>query len=467
MKPSAIEGYDTNRGVLLILVAGGFAVMAGAAYVVFDVLPPRSLSLLSRLLLAMIALTVVLVWQPKLAVPLIVVSVFFSPDIVLAQIPGRSINLRVEDGILVAALLALVIRHVAGRKALSFVPTPLDRPILVYCAVGLISTLVGMSLGTVSPLRGFFFFAKRVEYFLMFYLLCFCLEEEREIKLAIYLILICALGISVHGVYMRMTSVGTQWRGFSPLGGSTRITEYAEILVLIIPIVIALPFEKRSFGYILAAPFAVFFMTYFLVDTLRRTAMIGVAVAVLFVAVHKYRTLIPFLAGAVIYFSVRLPENMAERINFLWLEITQYPYPGGSLPIRVAGVKTAVAKWLYKPLLGSGLGTYKLGSAVAHNQYSHILLETGVLGLGAFLWFIASIARLCWEGMNNAMDSLYRSLCIGFLAGILGWLVMNLGTISFTSIRTMNCFMIMTAILVAYSGIPFHRYRQAQSQKAA
>lgn len=453
MKVSVIEGYDSRRLTLPVMLVGGLITIAGALYVGLNVLPPRSLSLLSYLLPAIIALTIILVWQPKLAVPMIIVSVFFSPDIVLAQIPGRGVNLRVEDGVLLAVLLALVIRHAVGRDAISFARTPLDKPILTYCAVGLVSTLVGMYLGNVSPFRGFFFFAKRVEYFLLFYLLCFCLEEEREIKLAIYLILICALGISIHGIYMRITSPQVSPWGFSPLGGSTRTNEYAEILALIIPIVITIAFEKHSFAYILAAPFVVFFMTYFLADTLRRTAMVGVAWAILFLAVYKYRALIPLLALAVLYFSVRLPENIAERVNLLWFEVTQYPYPGGSLAERVIGVETAMSNWLYRPLIGNGLGTYRLGTVVAHNQYAHILLETGILGLGAFLWFIASTAKICWKGMSNTTNSLYRGLCIGFLAGILGWLIMNLGTVSFTSIRTMNCFIIMTAILVGYSRI--------------
>jgi len=446
----AALGYNTRSLAILALIIGALMI-AGALGSALKVLPSSSLPSLSYLLPVMIVLTVVFTWQPELVVPLIIVSVFFSPDIVLAQIPGRSINLRMEDGVLLAAMLALVIRYVVSREVISFVHTPLDKPILIYCAVGFISTSIGVYLGNLSPLRGVFFFAKRVEYFLMFYLIFSCLAGERGIKLAIYLVLICALGISVHGIYMRMTSAVMQWRAFSPLGGSARVTEYAEILVLIIPIVIAIAFEKRSLPYVLVAFLAVFFMTYFLADTLRRTAMVGVAVAILFLAVCRYQTLIPLLVITTLYISVRLPENVAERINLLWLEMTQYPYLGGSLPLRVASVKIAITEWLYRPLIGSGLATYSLDSAVAHNQYAHTLLETGMLGLGAFIWFLTSIARLCWEGISNAMNNLYRGLCVGFLAGILGWLIMNLGTISFTSIRTMNCFMIMTAILVASS----------------
>jgi len=51
--------------------------------------------------------------------------------------------------------------------------------------------------------------------------------------------------------------------------------------------------------------------------------------------------------------------------------------------------------------------------------------------------------------MKEAVNPLYRGYCIGFLAGLLGWLVMNLAVISFSTIRPMGFFMTMTAILVA------------------
>jgi len=144
MKPSAIAGQEISRIIILFLVISTFVLVAGALYVAIEILPAESLSRLSYLLPVMIAMTVLLTWQTKLTVPLIIVSVFFSPDIVLAQIPGRNVNLRIEDGILVAAMLALIIRYTAGREWFSIRSTPLDKPILAYCAVGLLSTLLGI-----------------------------------------------------------------------------------------------------------------------------------------------------------------------------------------------------------------------------------------------------------------------------------------------------------------------------------
>jgi O-antigen ligase len=115
----------------------------------------------------------------------------------------------------------------------------------------------------------------------------------------------------------------------------------------------------------------------------------------------------------------------------------------------VQGVKESLSGFLYRPLIGRGLGAYDIATAISHNQYAQFLSEVGILGMGAFWWLIVSLVKLCWRGIKESMDNLHRGYFIGFLAGLIGWLVMNLGTTSFTSIRTMEFFRIMMAVLVA------------------
>ena len=467
MRTSVIAGQDISRAILIFLVIITFVFIAGAVYVAMDILPGKGLFPLSCLVAGMTILTAILTWQPKVAMPLLIISVFFSPDIVVAQIPGRPVNLRVEDGIIVAALLGLLIRYAAGRAKIS-IRTPLDKPILAYCAVGLVSTLVGMYLGNVSALRGLFFFAKRVEYFMLFYLMYHYLEGKNEIKAAIYLVFLCILAISVYDAYMRLTTQTEieRWRAFGPPGNLDRSTEYGELLVMILPIVIAIAAETRTSFHITFAAVASPLMAYLLLDTLRRSAFVGAGVALLFLAIFRYRLLSIPLVGAVYYSIAYLPQRVIRRILFLWEELAQYPKQGGSFPLRMRGVKESLSIFLYRPLIGRGLGTYSLACAISHNQYSQFLSEVGILGMGAFLWLIVSLVRLCWRGIKESevtdafrptVDNLHRGYFIGFLAGLIGWLVMNLGTISFTSIRTMEFFMVMTAVLTACVESNLHR----------
>jgi hypothetical protein len=285
------------------------------------------------------------------------------------------------------------------------------------------------------------------------------LEGKKEMKTAIYLVFVCIFIVSVYNAYMRLT-VGAveRYRAFGPPGNLDRSNEYGELLVLILPIVVAIAVANRSFLHISAAAIGGPFMMYFLLDTERRVAFVGASVALLFIAIYRYRFLLALWAGIVCYSAARLPERMVYRIKYLWVEISHLDawrglpiaeVGSGSFYLRVQGAKRALANLLYRPLIGRGIGTHLLDIDITHNQYAQLLSELGILGTAAFFWFILSISRLCWRGIKMDTDNMLRGYCIGFLAGLIGFCVMALGAIVFTSIRTMEFFMVMTAVLTA------------------
>jgi hypothetical protein len=449
MRTSVIATQNINQAILIFLVISTFIFVAGAVYVGVNILPVKSFPWVAGLLAGMIILTAIFVWQPKVAMLLLILSVCYSPDIVIAQIPGRRLNLKPEDFIIVVAMLGLLIRYAAGREKIS-IQTPLDIPILIYCAVGLLSTLIGAYLGNVSVITGFFFYAKRVEYFVLFYLMYHYLEGKREIKVAINLLLILVISVSIYNVYMYAAGkVPEGARNFGPPGSQEQAFFTADIIILILPIILAVAFETRSRWYIVLAVICSYPMVSTLLDTLVRHAYLGGVAMLLFLAVYRYRFLLPMLAGVTFYASTRLPERVIWRIQFLWKEITQYPYPGGSLPVRTLGVKVAINEFAYSPLVGKGLGSYAMNAPVSHNQFTQVLIETGLLGLISFLWILFSSAMLAFRGIKNTIERLHRGIYIGYIAGLIGWLFSASGAPPFSAIRTMETFIIVMAIVMA------------------
>lgn len=59
---------------------------------------------------------------------------------------------------------------------------------------------------------------------------------------------------------------------------------------------------------------------------------------------------------------------------------------------------------------------------IAHNQYIDLLLETGVLGLGCFLWFVVAAGRLAWR-LRERPDGFGRGYVCAALGGLAGMLV--------------------------------------------
>ncbi len=86
------------------------------------------------------------------------------------------------------------------------------------------------------------------------------------------------------------------------------------------------------------------------------------------------------------------------------------------------------------PLLGVGPANYYwytplypiLGWYVkfnSHNQYVDLVAQTGLLGLGFFLWFVVETGRLGWRLRNRFEDGFARAYVNSCLAGLVGTLV--------------------------------------------
>lgn len=86
------------------------------------------------------------------------------------------------------------------------------------------------------------------------------------------------------------------------------------------------------------------------------------------------------------------------------------------------------------PVLGLGPANYSwytplfpiLGYSVqfnSHNQYVDLLAQTGLLGLGCFLWFAWEVGRLGWRLRTSVPEGFATAYVYGALAGLAGTLV--------------------------------------------
>jgi len=108
----------------------------------------------------------------------------------------------------------------------------------------------------------------------------------------------------------------------------------------------------------------------------------------------------------------------------------------GSAQSRFPLMKTALAVIQDHPLLGVGPNNYTLAMRrygavygkwgdwvyTVHNKFLLVWAETGLGGLIAFIWFMASTIRLGWKGWKAA-DPLLSPLAFGFTAALIGHVV--------------------------------------------
>jgi O-antigen ligase len=145
-----------------------------------------------------------------------------------------------------------------------------------------------------------------------------------------------------------------------------------------------------------------------------------------------------------------LPQAVKNRIMYTFTQ----PEELGQIQIgdlrldtstsaRLKSWKEALSDWTKHPLLGYGVTGYHFVDA----QFPRILVETGILGLVAFLYLLYSIFKLTMHYLKEVKTPYHQGLGIGFLAGFVGLVVHALGANTFIIVRIMEPFWFFVGII--------------------
>jgi putative inorganic carbon (HCO3(-)) transporter len=130
---------------------------------------------------------------------------------------------------------------------------------------------------------------------------------------------------------------------------------------------------------------------------------------------------------------------------------------------RIGFWKNAVSVIKMSPVWGTGLNTYaKIIKRnpdqktwwYAHNGYLQLTAETGLLGLGCFLWVLFVLFK---HGLNSCrgMEGLWPlSFLQGTLAGLFGFLVQSFFDNTFFTVQLSVLLWMLTGLLVAVMRLP-------------
>ena len=84
------------------------------------------------------------------------------------------------------------------------------------------------------------------------------------------------------------------------------------------------------------------------------------------------------------------------------------------------------------------------------NEYFRVIGDLGLVGLFGFLWLLFRPLRLSSRGYRLASEGTFaRGLCGGYLLAILCMMIHAWGATTFTSIRTMETFMVLTGLFLS------------------
>ena len=402
---------------------------------------------------------------------ILIFSMLLSPEIMAGDTGagslGRGVTLRLEDFLLVVIGFSWFARNAVDKELGLFLKTPLNKAILIYVLTCVISTGFGVMADRVELKTGSLYVLKYLEYFIVFFMMVNHVRNTDQIRRFIICLFLTCFIAALIGAYQipgggRVSApfegdvgepntfggyllfMGCVAAGLLAKTDNSRIKQILAVLILcIIP-----PFlftQSRS-SYLAIVP-ALLILGYL---TDRRLIILGL-LAVAFMVSPLF---LPKAVKSRIMYTFTQPEEQGQiQIGDLRLDT--------STSARIKSWKEALSDWPQNPLLGYGVTGYHFVDA----QIPRVLVETGILGLTAFLYLLYSILKLTLRNLKEIKTPYYQGLAIGFLAGFVGLVVHAIGANTFIIVRIMEPFWFFVGIITV---LPMLQRQQAdQLQKVA
>ncbi|MCP4652294.1 MAG: hypothetical protein GY858_02770 [Candidatus Omnitrophica bacterium] len=149
--------------------------------------------------------------------------------------------------------------------------------------------------------------------------------------------------------------------------------------------------------------------------------LVGIILLVAFSADKQSRVLLAIFAAIFVAVTSHLP--------FFEQKLLLTFHAGGDAQ-RFVLWKAAILMFKHNPLFGRGLGLFMdcvkeyavnlEGAYYAHNCYLQILAETGIFGLGTFLWFLWELLLKGYKELRRRVDFRYLGLFLGLISFLIG-----------------------------------------------
>jgi O-antigen ligase len=398
-----------------------------------------------------------LIW-PEFGIYAVIFSMLLSPEFVVGALQGkgtlgRGVTLRAEDFFLLSIGLSWLARGALDKTAGLIRKNPLNKPIVAYILACFIATIWGILTGTVQGKSGLFFVLKYLEYMIVFFLVVNYIHTEDQVKRLLFCLFLTCFIVCIYG----LTQIPSGVRVSAPFEGEQgEPNTFGGYLVFMGTLVTAFLVHLKDLRVRLCLLLLLAFILVSLVYTQSRASYLAIIPACAALAVlsrHRFY-LFAVLTVLILLSPVILPRVAKERINVTFSQQKQAGQIAvGDLRLdtsasaRLRSWQEGLSDWRNRPILGYGVTGYGFMDA----QYPRTLVETGIVGLGAFVWLIFTLFRVAFNTWRAQSGDLGWILSVGLLAGLLGLLTHALGANTFIIVRIMEPFWCVTGIVIILS----------------
>jgi hypothetical protein len=383
-----------------------------------------------------------------------------SPRIPIMEVPGRSVDLRIDDFLVIAVFFAWVVYISTNKDWKGFVKTPLDVPLIILLSIYLISTLFGIMRGNIKAIKAIFYILKYFEYFIIYWLTVNIIHSTKEIPrfLTAGLITCMIVTIFCYSLMGRVDRIYAPFdRPMDQAGGEPATLGGYLLIMIALALSFYITMETKTRYY-----FALFvFLMPPLILTLSRASIYALGVLIvttLTIAPRRKVPLFIMIVFGIVFFPILAPsvyKPMMERMAYTFKstdpQSTGYKIGGsnirieGSASARVENWKRCFTEWLpNRPFLGAGI----TGVGLVDAQFPLFLGEIGLLGFMSFIFVIFIIYTTSWHILKNSVSNMNKGLSLGLITATTALLFQSAAVNTFIIVRIMEPFWFLTALVV-------------------
>lgn len=402
---------------------------------------------------------------------ILIFSMLLSPEITVGETTGasigRGVTLRFEDFLLVVIGFSWFAKNAVNKELGLFLKTPLNKPILFYVLACLISTVFGVIGGTVGAKTGSLFVLKYIEYFIVYFMVVNHLKSSDQIKRYVFCLLLTCLITSIIGILQ----IPGGERVSAPFEGEIgEPNTFGGYLLFLGAITAGLLLKAETGRSKQVCIFLIVAIVPPFLFTQSRASYLGLIVTCFVIGMltrHRI-VVIGVLTLSFLLSPFFLPQEVKNRIIYTFTQ----PKESGQVSIgeirldtstsaRLLSLKHIAEDWPKKPIFGYGVTGY----GFLDSQYLRVLIETGIIGLIAFLYLLYSILKLSINRMRDVKTPYLKGLAIGFFAGFIGLLFHALGANTFIIVRIMEPFWFFAGIIAVLPALEHKQQEQPQEDR--
>jgi O-antigen ligase len=431
------------------------AVVVGGAYALSQGLTRASFGSTMFALAAVVLFALVFV-RTDFGLYVVVFSMLLSPEFGASGggiAEGRTIMVRSEDFILIVIGLAWLAKTAVNKELGLVAKTPLNRPIFFYVVANAVATLLGVLMGNVNGTSGFFYVLKYVEYFVVYYMIVNNVDDRDHARRLVIAAFLTAAIVSLVGI----AQIPSGERVSAPFEGEVgEPNTFGGYLLLMMAIAAGVALETHRLRLRAVCLGLIALMSLPFAFTLSRASYLGVVPAFLVLAWFTRQR--KFMVGLILLFAVCspilafvAPNAVTQRILYTFEpEKGQATVRFGRLAFdpstsaRLISFQAAIDGFTRRPIFGYGVTGFGFMDA----QYARVLVETGLVGLAAFLSLVWAVLKSGASSFHALREPEDRGVALGFLAGTVGLLVHAVGSNTFIIVRIMEPFWFFAGVVI-------------------